>query len=126
MSSDAANYGIIGAVTAKAVAVGQGASAVVNENSLPSRDDFDAALASLRDEIRALKLPAEHRNAVNEDVAKIEALAGDNPEAKPAAGALLNSLLGKLKTAGVILNTVAGFQAPIKLLASWFQIPLPF
>ena len=65
MSSDAANYGIIGAVTAKAVAVGQGASAVVNENSLPSRDDFDAALASLRDEIRALKLPAEHRNAVN-------------------------------------------------------------
>jgi hypothetical protein len=125
-SRDAANYGIIGAVTAKAVAVGPDAKATVNEYSALSRSDFDGAIDDLRAQIAALKLPESNQQLLHGDLSKIEQLAGSKPETKPEASNLLKSLLGNFKLAGEFLQTAAGLQAPIKLIAQWFNIPLPF
>jgi len=124
--NESGNYGIIGNVTAKAVAVGTGASAVVNEHAPMSRADFDAALSVLRDQIAALQLPEQSRQVLHQDVAKIEQMAGEKPELKPAVSDVLKGLVDKLKLVGVFLQAAAGFQEPIKKLAAWFHIPLPF
>ncbi|MGD0939438.1 MAG: hypothetical protein ABR905_06960 [Terracidiphilus sp.] len=121
-----ANYGIIGAVTSKAVAVGPDARAIVNEYATLSRTDFDGAMDDLRAQIAALKLPESHQQLLHEDLSKIEQLAGAKPEAKPAAANVLKSLLANFKLAGEFLQTAAGLQGPIKLIAQWFNVPLPF
>jgi hypothetical protein len=125
-SRDAANYGIIGAVTAEAVAVGPDAKAIVNKQTTLLRTDFDSAIGDLRAQIAALKLPESNQQLLHEDLSKIEQLAGTKPESKPAASSELKSLLDNFKLAGEFLQTAAGLQGPIKLIAQWFNVPLPF
>ena len=125
-SEGSANYGIIGNVTARAVAVGTGAKAVVTEHNAISRAQFDAALADLCDQLAELQLPAQSHEILRKDVARIGAMAGDKPEPKPAAFEVFKGLVDKLKMAGVFLQAAAGLQEPIRKLAEWFHIPLPF
>lgn len=122
------NYGIIGKVTAKAVAVGEGASANVTEAGAQiSRAEFDEAIRILRAQIDAMQLPAAAREIVTGDLKKIEeAGAKDKPAESLTASTLLSGLIDKLKLVGVLLNTTAGLQEPIKKLAAWFQVPMPF
>jgi hypothetical protein len=124
--NESANYGIIGNVKAKAVAVGPDAKAVVNETAAPSRADFDAALAALREQIAGLHLPEHSRDALHGEVEKIEHMADEKPDAKPAAHDVLKSIVEKFKLAGVFLQTAAGLQEPITKLAEWFHVSLPF
>jgi len=121
-----ANYGIVGNVQAKAVAVGAGSSAVVNETTMHSRAEFDSALATLRDQIAALRLPESGREILDEDIARIAKMAGEKPGPAPAAVDVLKGLVEKLKMVGVLLQTAVGFREPIKKIAEWFHLTLPF
>ena len=123
-----ANYGIIGNVTAKAVAAGENAQANVTESGARvERADFEEALRTLREQVEALQLPAVGREVVVSDLKKIEeAGATERPNENPVASTLLNGLIDKLKLAGVALNTAVALQEPIRKLAMWFRVPLPF
>jgi hypothetical protein len=130
MSRDSsANYGIQGNVNATAVAVGPHAKAVVHEQAPASRKEFDAALASIREQIAKLEIPEEHREAVHKDLKQLESMAGSKPgsgqaaESKHGAEDLLGRVVKTLKLAGVAVQTIASFQQPLSLLATWFHIP---
>jgi hypothetical protein len=134
MSRDSsANYGIQGNVNATAVAVGPHAKAVVHEQAPASRKEFDAALASIREQIAKLEIPQEKREAVHKDLKQLESMAGSKPESKSGSkqeseskhGAedVLARVVKTLKLAGVAVQTIAGFQQPLSLLATWFHIP---
>ena len=124
-----ANYGIQGNVNATAVAVGPHAKAVVHEQAPAARKEFDAALASIREQIANLEIPEEHREAVHEDLKQLEAMAGakqgkeQGVESKHGAEVVLARVVKTLKLAGVAVQTIAGFQQPLSLLARWFHIP---
>lgn len=121
-----ANYGIIGNVNAKAVAVGETANAIVSESAGISRADFEAALSALREQIVAMQLPQQQREAVSGDIGELEKMAGPKPEHKTAASDLLNGLVDKLQTFGSLLHAGVALQGPLKILAAWFHVPLPF
>jgi len=122
-----ANYGIIGNVNAKAVAVGETANAVVSESSGLSRADFDAALSALGEQIAALQLPHEQREVVSSEIAKLEQMADTKkPEHKAAASDLLKGLVDKLHMVGSLVHAGVALQKPLKILAAWFGVPLPF
>jgi hypothetical protein len=123
--NESANYGIVGNVNAKAVAVGSDATAIVNETVLPSRAEFEAAVAALRDQIATLQLPEHSREILHEDVTKIEGVT-DTPEAKPRGAELLKGLVDKLKMVGIVVEGITGLAEPIRKLAAWFQISIPF
>ena len=124
-SKDQANYGIVGNVKGKAIAVGPHAKAVVNEDSTPSRAELDAAITTIRDLVSGLEIPDDHRKDLQKDVTNLQTLTDRKPEERATGSALLSSFVDKLKTAGVILNTVVGFHDPLSKLAAWFGIPLP-
>jgi hypothetical protein len=121
-----ANYGIIGNVNAKAVALGETANAVVNESSGISRADFDAALSALREQIKAMQLSPQEGEAVSGEIGKLEQMAGAKPEHKAAATDMLKGLVDKLQTFGSLLHAGVALEAPLKILAAWFHVPLPF
>jgi hypothetical protein len=124
--NEAANYGIVGSVTATAVAVGAHSKAVVHQNAAPSRHEFDAAIDALRAQIAALQLAEPSRQLLQDDVAKIEQMASEKPEHKAAASDILKSLVDKFKMIGVFVQTAVGLEEPIKKLAEWFSIAAPF
>jgi uncharacterized membrane protein YdfJ with MMPL/SSD domain len=127
--NSSANYGIQGNVNATAVAVGPHAKAVVQEQAPASRKDFDAALASIREQIAKLEIPKEKQEAVHKDLKQLESMAGSKPaarqgaESKGGAEVVLARVVKTLKLAGVAVQTIAGFQQPLSLLAAWFHIP---
>jgi hypothetical protein len=98
----------------------------VSENALAGRAEFDAAIASLREQITSLQLSEPSREVLHADVTKIAEMAGDKPQPKPAASDIFKGLVDKLKMAGIFLQTVAGLRDPLTKLAAWFHIPLPF
>jgi hypothetical protein len=129
--NSSANYGIQGNVNATAVAVGPRAKAVVNQQAPASRKEFDAALASIRDQIAKLEIPQEKREAVHKDLKELESMAGSKPgkqegaETKRGAEDVLTRVVNTLKTAGVAVQAIADFHQPLAQLAAWFHIP-PF
>ncbi len=134
MSRDSAgNYGIQGNVNATAVAVGPRAKAVVNEQAPGSRKEFDAALASIREQLAKLEIPEEKRAAVHKDLKQLESMAGSKAKQGPASkqgakskrGAedVLARVVKTLKTAGVAVQAIADLHQPLALLAGWFHIP---
>jgi hypothetical protein len=120
------NYGIIGPVTAKAVAAGPHAQATVNEAGAVSREEFDGALKALRAQIAALEVPEQSRQLLHDDVTKIEQMASQKPEQKAAASDVLKGLVDKLKMIGVFMQTAVGLAGPIKIVAGWLGVPIPF
>lgn len=133
--NSSANYGIQGNVNATAVAVGPRAKAVVNQQAPASRKEFDAALASIRDQIANLEIPKDTRTAVHKDLKELESMAGSKPvsnsgskqesESKHGAEDVLTRVVNTLKTAGVAVQAIADFHQPLAQLAAWFHIP-PF
>jgi hypothetical protein len=122
-----ANYGIIGDVKARAVAVGSGARAVSNQSggSL-TREDFDAALTGLNDQISRLSIPATGLEALRADLEKLKELGMREEPGSERAASLLESFIGKLKMVGVLVETVKPLSGPIKAIAAMWGIPLPF
>ena len=125
-SEKPANYGIIGDVTAKAVAVGTKSKAVVHEGGAPSRAQFDAAIEALRAQIDALQVAQSGQQVLHDDVTKIEKLASEKPQHEAAASGVLAGLVDKFKMIGVVAKTAVGLAGPLKVVAAWFGIPLPF
>ena len=122
-----ANYGIIGNVSARAVAVGDGARATSDHVEGPvSREAFDAALKELHDQISRLSLTAAGAEALKSDLEKLrQASTQKTPDRTQAAG-LLEGLIGKLKMVGVLVETVKPLSGPLRTVASMFGVPLPF
>lgn len=134
MSRDSsANYGIQGNVNATAVAVGPHSKAVVHQQAPASRKEFDAALASTREQIAKLEIPQEHREVIHKDLKLLESMAGakvkqgpgkeQKEESKRGAEVVLARVVKTLKLAGVAVQAIAGLQQPLSLLAGWFHIP---
>jgi hypothetical protein len=122
-----ANYGIVGDVKARAVAVGPGARAVSNQTGSPiPRDDFDAALRELHDEISRLAISATGMNVLRADLEGLKELATQEKPAPERATSLLAGLVGKLKMVGVLVEGAKPLSGPIKAIAAMFGVPLPF
>jgi hypothetical protein len=121
-----ANYGIVGNVTAKVVAVGPRSQAVVHESSPFLRSEFDAAVADLRSQVAALAISEHDRELLTADLGKIHEMSGEKSESKPGASELLNGFVGKLKLLGGVLEGTSAVYEPIKKIASWFHLTLPF
>jgi len=122
-----ANYGIIGDVKARAVAVGSGARAVSNQlGGSFAREDFDAALKELSDQISRLSIPATGLEALRGDLEKLKDLGMRKEPAPERAASLLEGFIGKLKMVGVLVETVKPLSGPIKAIAAMWGIALPF
>jgi len=116
-----ANYGIVGNVTAKAVAVGAGASATVNETQ-GGRAELETALQKLEEEIRGLHLTSEQAKLLSEDVKKLKQLDGKGPETSGPAASILSGLVAKLKMVGVVAESVISLKEPLTMIANWFGV----
>lgn len=119
------NEGIQGSVNAQVVAVGRGASAhLTNYGSdsaqlLASIEGLQAALASMN-----LSQPA--REAVADDVKRLQETASQ-PKVEPQKVAgVLESLAGKLKMVGVVLKDAVEIAGPVKQIAALLHLSLPF
>jgi hypothetical protein len=125
--SDAINYGITGNVRAKAVAVGPGATATVNETTASDgREKLDAAIQELNIQLAALRLsPAAHELVLG-DVDKLRQLAPDDTAARAHASGILERLTETLKMVNVAVETIAPLGGPLKAIAALFGVPLPF
>jgi hypothetical protein len=117
------NYGIMGNVNATAVAVGPQASAVVNQAAPSSRAEFDTVVQSLRNEIAAMNLPAENQTAVHESLNELQGLAGEASKPRLEAAPVVDRIVKALKTAGVLVQSVAALHNPLVALAAWFHLP---
>ena len=124
MSESKVNYGLIGSVTAKAVAVGPHSTATVNETGTLSREEFEGALDTLHAQIAALQVADSSRQLLYDDVAKIRQMGSERTEQKSASDAL-KGLVDKLKMVGVFMQAAIGLAEPIKKVAEWFAIPMP-
>ena len=124
--TDSANYGIIGDVKANAVAVGPDAHAVSNHTATFARDDFEAAVSELRDQVAKLSISEHEMAALRTDLEKLKQL-GAAQQLPPDRGAsMLDGLVTKLKTLGVVVEAVKPLAEPIRAIAAMCGIPLPF
>jgi len=123
-----ANYGIIGPVNAKAVAVGARSSASVTEGSYNSGmpQDADVTLARLEAQIERLKLPSDSAKMVKGDIDRLRAAAHRKPMRHSSGSKILAGLISKLRAAGVLLNAATALHDPLVRIASWFGVQQPF
>lgn len=117
------NYGIMGNVNASAVAVGPHAKAIVNQGAPASRAEFDTLVETLRKEIAAMQLPAENLKLAHESLNELHAMAGETSKPKLEAAPVMDRIVNALKSAGVLVQTVAALHSPLLQLAAWFHIP---
>jgi hypothetical protein len=122
-----ANYGIIGDVKARAVAVGIGARAASNQTGSPiPREDFDAALKELHDQISRLAIPAAGMEVLRADIDGLKELVAQEKPAPERAASLLEGLISKLKMVGVLVESAKPLSGPIKAIAAMCGVTLPF
>jgi hypothetical protein len=77
-------------------------------------------LAALREALAELRLTAAERQAVEQDVAAMEAAADDDGETdRPAVARHLESLTATLQRAGVLAAASVGLVEPLSRLARW-------
>ncbi len=125
-SKGSGNSGIIGAVTAENVAVGDGASiAFVDSPRQTDRGTVDAALRELRQQLAALALSPAQVEQLQEDVLRLQRDAQGKADNNSSARATFESFLGKLKILGVLTESASKLAGPLKLVASWLGIALP-
>ena len=125
--SDSTNNGIIGNVTAKAVAVGTGAQASVRETA-PSQAQAEllAAVHELLSQLQVLRLPPAADKLIRTDVDQLRQLAPEDTDASPQASGILERLTQKLKIADVAIEAAAPLGKALKVIAGIFGVPLPF
>lgn len=125
--SDSINYGIAGNVKARAVAVGTGARASVNEpTSSEGREKLDAAIKELSTQLAALRLaPAAHESVLS-DVDSLRPLGPGDQEVRPHVSGILERLTEKLKMVNVAVEAISPLGGALKAIAALFGVPLPF
>jgi hypothetical protein len=119
------NYGIVGNVTAKAVAVGTGATATATENT-GNRAGLEAALQELETELQQLNLSRDQLDILSQDVEKLKKVRGKSLESHSSATAIMAAFVAKLKMIGVVAESVISLKDPLLRIASWFGIAPPF
>ena len=124
--TDSINYGIAGNVRAKAVAVGTGARATVNETSSEGRGKLEAAIQELHAQLAALQISPAAHELVAGDVEKLRQLSPSDTAAPAHVSGILERLIEKLKMVNVAVETVAPLGGPLKAIAGLFGVPLPF
>jgi hypothetical protein len=125
--SDSENYGIIGNVNAKAVAVGTGARATVNESGdEKDRETLEAAIKELTAQLAALPLAPAAHDLLRGDIDKLKQLPPGAAESRPQASGILERLTEKLKMVNIAVEAAAPLAGPIKTIAALFGIPHPF
>jgi len=126
-SIDRKNLGIIGNVNAEAVAVGANSRAIVHSVSdAHGRAEFDRALEELRNQLSQLQLSETGHQVIREDVEKLKDLGAQDKAARAPAAGILENLTAKLKMVGVLVETSKPLHAPLKAIASWCGVNLPF
>ena len=119
------NYGIVGNVTAKAVAVGARATAMVTENA-PDRAGVKAAIQKLETELQKLNLSRDQMDLLSGDVERLKQLAAKDPESHSPASGIMAGFVAKLKMVGVVVESVISLKNPLLKIASWFGVAPPF
>jgi hypothetical protein len=113
-------------VTADVMAVGSGARASKVVNAGEANRELVAMVADLRKQIDAMALQPQARQALEEDVAKLDAAAAKKDTKPEQVGGLLNNIVGKLKMVGVMMGDTLAIAEPIKKIVEMFGIPLPW
>lgn len=111
-------------VTAEVMAVGKGATATKVAGA--GTEELPRLLEELRGGLARLPLSPPAKQALEEDVAKLDKAATSNAPAPERVGGILESLAGKLKMVGVIVGEAAEIAAPIAKIAGLFGLPLPW
>jgi hypothetical protein len=76
-------------------------------------------LAALREALAELRLSAAERQAVEQDVAAMEAAVDDDETDRPAVARHLDSLTATLQRAGALAAASVGLVEPLSRLARW-------
>jgi len=125
--TDSINYGIAGNVRAKAVAVGTGAKASVQETTSPERlEKLETAIQELHTQLAALQMSPAAQQLVLGDVEKLRNLAPGDTAAPAHVAGILERLTEKLKMVNVAVEAAAPLAGPLKVIAGLFGVPLPF
>ncbi|HEV2416933.1 MAG TPA: hypothetical protein VGX94_03950 [Terriglobia bacterium] len=124
-SRAAINTGIqAGAVKADVIAVGKGASAVKFGDSPAVNEELAALAGELRGALDHLSLQPPAREAIEEDLAKLDRAAKErNAE---GAKTTLESITGKLKMVGVAAQHAMELAGPIMKIAGLLGVPVPW
>lgn len=124
-SRAAINTGIqAGAVKANVIAVGKGASAVQFGDSTAVNKELATLVGELRDALDRLSLQPPAREAIEEDLGKLDRSAkGRNSEGAKTA---LESITGKLKMVGVAAQHAMEIAGPVMKIAGLLGVPVPW
>lgn len=111
-------------VKADVLAVGEGASAVKLGDSAAANKELAALVTELRSALDRLPLQTSAREAIEEDVAKLDSAAKErNPE---RTGNILESITGKLKMVGVAAQHAIEIAGPLMKIAGLLGVPVPW
>jgi len=121
------NRGIIGPVTGDNIAVGDAAQIIHHHepSARPGRAELDEALQSLKTQIEGLNLTSDMLVSLRVDLELLRREVDHRPKTPSAAASTLQSLVEKLKLAGVVADTLVSFAKPIKTVSSWFGLLPP-
>jgi hypothetical protein len=113
-------------VTAEVMAVGDRARATKTVASGAICQELPPLVAGLRAALDHLSLQPPARQAIEEDVAKLDKAAATKEHNSEHVRGVLESIAGKLKTVGVIVAQAVEIAEPVKRIAGLFGLPLPW
>jgi DNA polymerase II large subunit len=111
-------------VQADVLAVGHRAKAFKTVASNEQTQQLIKVIGELRRGLDSLNLNTTQRKVVEEDVQKLEDVAKKGKPDPKEAGSLLQSIVSKLKMAGVVLKEALALSEPIGKIAALFGIAL--
>jgi hypothetical protein len=109
-------------VTAEVIAVGRHARAT----KTASGDSLDLAksIHQFQSALEALDLKPQVKAGVEEELAALHTVVQSNQPAPEQASHLMQSLAGKLKSAGVVLSEIVTLAEPARKIAELLRVPL--
>ena len=113
-------------VEARAIAVGQNATAVVNEtNTTPTSDEMNRMFSVIRSTIEELKLNLETEKNLKDDVENIRRIALDKQADKSGLRSIVQNFREKIELIGGVLSGTAAVAEPVGRLVK-LLMSLPF
>jgi len=113
-------------VTAEVMAVGNRAAASKVVNTGVLNRELPGLIAELRNSLGQLSLQPLARQALEEDVGKLDRAAKGKSASPGHVGSILSGIVGKLKMVGIVMSDAVALAEPIKKIVGLLGIPLPW
>lgn len=113
-------------VTAEVMAVGERAKATKIAGSSAVDRELPGLVTELRGALDRLSLQAPARQAIEEEVVKLDKAAAGKERSPERIGGILESITGKLKMVGTIVSEAVEIAGPLSKIAGLFGLPVPW